>query len=92
MGLRIKKSIKIAPGVRLNIGKKTGSVSVGGKGVYYNTKLYDGTKKKAEPSAAGSVTGKVFFWVFIGWWWWPLRLICYDLPRLIIKKVREKKA
>lgn len=32
MGLRFRKSIKIAPGVRVNIGKKSVSVSVGGKG------------------------------------------------------------
>lgn len=31
MGLRVRKSIKIAPGVKLNIGKKSVGVSVGGK-------------------------------------------------------------
>lgn len=35
MGLRYRKSIKIAPGVRLNINKKSASVSVGGKGLRY---------------------------------------------------------
>ena len=33
MGFRFRKSIKIAPGVRLNIGKKSASISVGGRGV-----------------------------------------------------------
>ena len=32
MGLRFRKSVKIAPGVRLNFGKKSASVSLGGKG------------------------------------------------------------
>ncbi len=33
MGFRFRKSIKIAPGVKLNLGKKSASISVGGKGV-----------------------------------------------------------
>jgi hypothetical protein len=33
MGFRFRKSIKIAPGVRLNIGKISASISVGGRGV-----------------------------------------------------------
>lgn len=32
MGLRFRKSLKIAPGIRLNIGKKSAGVSIGGKG------------------------------------------------------------
>lgn len=35
MGLRFRKSIKIAPGVRLNFGKKSTSISFGGKGFRY---------------------------------------------------------
>ena len=31
MGLRFRKSIKLAPGVKLNIGKKSSGISVGGK-------------------------------------------------------------
>lgn len=40
MGLRIRKSIKIAPSVKVNIGKKSVGVSVGGKhgGVSVNSK------------------------------------------------------
>ena len=33
MGLRFRKSIKLAPGVRLNLGKKSAGISFGGKGV-----------------------------------------------------------
>lgn len=33
MGFRFRKSIKIAPGVRLNVGKKSTSLSFGGKGL-----------------------------------------------------------
>lgn len=36
MGLRFRKSMKIAPGVRLNLGKKSTSVSFGGKGLRYS--------------------------------------------------------
>ena len=36
MTLRIRKSIKIIPGVRLNLGKKGASVSVGGRGATVN--------------------------------------------------------
>ena len=35
MGLRFRKSFKLAPGVRVNVGKKSASVSVGGKGAHY---------------------------------------------------------
>lgn len=35
MGLRFHKSIKIAPGIRLNLNKKSTSVSIGGKGARY---------------------------------------------------------
>ena len=35
MGLRFRKSVKIAPGVRLNFGKKSTSVSLGGKGARF---------------------------------------------------------
>lgn len=40
MGLNFRRSIKIAPGVRLNFGKKSMSVSVGGKGA----RITHGTK------------------------------------------------
>jgi len=32
MGMRFRRTVKIAPGVRLNVGKKSASVRVGGKG------------------------------------------------------------
>ncbi|WML54340.1 DUF4236 domain-containing protein [Neobacillus sp. PS3-12] len=35
MGLRFRKSFKIAPGVRFNIGTKSSSISFGGKGLRY---------------------------------------------------------
>ena len=40
MGKRFRKSIKVAPGVKVNLGKKSVGVSVGGKhgGISYNTK------------------------------------------------------
>ncbi|WP_371422632.1 DUF4236 domain-containing protein [Tardiphaga sp.] len=36
MGLRFRKSIKLVPGVRLNIGLRRTSLSFGGKGFTYN--------------------------------------------------------
>lgn len=36
MGFRFRKSIKIAPGVRLNVGKKSTGISFGGKGMRYS--------------------------------------------------------
>ena len=36
MGFRFRQSIKIAPGIKLNVGKKSASVSVGGKGASLN--------------------------------------------------------
>ena len=36
MGLRFRKSIKIAPGIKINLNKKSTSVSIGGKG-YHKT-------------------------------------------------------
>lgn len=35
MGLRFRKSIKIAPGVKVNLNKKSTSVTFGGKGVHH---------------------------------------------------------
>ena len=36
MGFRFRKSIKLIPGVRLNLGLKGASLSVGGRGLTYN--------------------------------------------------------
>jgi hypothetical protein len=35
MGLRFRKSIKIAPGVKVNLNKKSVGVTIGGKGMHY---------------------------------------------------------
>lgn len=35
MGLRFRKSLKVAPGVKLNLNKKSASVTFGGKGAHY---------------------------------------------------------
>lgn len=35
MGLRFRKSVKIAPGVKLNLNKKSTSVTFGGKGIHH---------------------------------------------------------
>lgn len=40
MGLRFRKSFKIAPGVRYNVGKKSHGISIGGRsgGISFNSK------------------------------------------------------
>ena len=52
MGLRFRKSIKIAPGVKVNLGKKSAGISVGNKygGVSVNSK----TGARARVSAPGT--------------------------------------
>ena len=52
MGFRFRKSFKIAPGVKLNLGKKSAGISVGGKygGISCNTK----TGARARVSAPGT--------------------------------------
>jgi hypothetical protein len=35
MGLRFRRSIRIAPGLRLNVGLKSASVSIGRRGINY---------------------------------------------------------
>ena len=52
MGFRFRKSIKIAPGVKLNLGKKSAGISIGNKfgGVSYNTR----TGARARVSAPGT--------------------------------------
>ena len=37
MGLRFRKSVKIAPGVKLNLNKKSTSISFGARGAHYTT-------------------------------------------------------
>ena len=36
MGIRFRKSVKIAPGIRVNFGKKGSSISLGGRGATVN--------------------------------------------------------
>ena len=45
MGLRFRKSIKIAPGVKVNLNKKSTSITFGGKGVHYTVNSKGKTTK-----------------------------------------------
>ena len=56
MGLKFRKSVKIAPGVRLNFGKKSTSVSFGGKGARYTVSSTG--RKTASVGIPGTVGGK----------------------------------
>lgn len=50
MGIRVRKSIKIAPGVRMNVGKRGVSASFGGHGVTYTVGGKTGHKRKVSSS------------------------------------------
>ena len=60
MGFRFRKSIKIAPGVKLNLGKKSTGISVGNKfgGVSINTKTGVTTRVSA-PGTGMSYTSRI---------------------------------
>lgn len=53
MGIRFRKSMKIAPGVRMNIGKKSVGVSVGGKGARYSVSSSGRTTTSASIPGTG---------------------------------------
>ena len=80
MGLHFRKSVKVAPGVRVNFSKKGVGMSVGAKGVRYSVGP-SGRRKKS------GVLGVVAFWLFIGWWWYIVRFCLYDFPKFLIKKL-----
>lgn len=52
MGLRFRKSIKIAPGVKLNLGKKSAGISIGNK--YGGVSINSQTGTRARISAPGT--------------------------------------
>lgn len=53
MGLRFRKSIKLAPGVRLNVGKKSAGISFGGKGLRYSINSRTGGRLTASLPGTG---------------------------------------
>lgn len=52
MGLRFRKSIKLAPGVKLNLNKKSTGITVGGKGAHYT--INSNGKKTASVGIPGT--------------------------------------
>lgn len=52
MGFRFRKSFKVAPGVKLNIGKKSAGVSVGGKG--FRTSVSSSGRKTTSVGVPGT--------------------------------------
>lgn len=52
MGFRFRKSFKVAPGVRLNLGKKSSSISIGGKG--FSTSISTTGKRTRTVSIPGT--------------------------------------
>lgn len=53
MGLGIRKSFKIAPGVRINVGKKSAGISVGCKGLRYSINSRTGSRATASIPGTG---------------------------------------
>lgn len=53
MGIRFRKSMKVAPGVRMNIGKKSVGVSIGGKGARYSVSSSGRTTTSASIPGTG---------------------------------------
>ena len=33
----------------------------------------------------------VLWWIFVGWWWLPIKWLCFTLPALIFKIFGRKK-
>ena len=52
MGLRFRKSINVAPGVKLNLNKKSASITVGTKGAHYT--VNSNGKKTASAGIPGT--------------------------------------
>lgn len=53
MGLRFRKSFKVAPGVKINLGKKSSSVTFGGKGMHYTVNSKGKTTKSVDIPGTG---------------------------------------
>ncbi|MCJ8013389.1 DUF4236 domain-containing protein [Paenibacillus sp. KQZ6P-2] len=53
MGLRFRKSIKIAPGIRLNVSTKSTGISFGGKGLRYSINSRTGSRITASIPGTG---------------------------------------
>ena len=52
MGFKFRKSFKVAPGVRLNVGRKSSSISFGGKG--FHTSISTSGRKTRTVSIPGT--------------------------------------
>ena len=50
MGIRYRKSIKVAPGVKINLNRKSASVTVGGKGYH---KTFNSNERRDEYGRSG---------------------------------------
>ena len=62
MGFRVRKSFKVAPGVRVNVSKSRVSTTLGGKGATYNAGI--GRKRRRQASEAGdSQGGRAVSWI-----------------------------
>jgi hypothetical protein len=59
MAIRFRKTVRIAPGLKLNIGKKSASVRVGGKNFGYTTGTKGKTVSASLPGTGLGVTHRV---------------------------------
>lgn len=68
MALRFRRSVKIAPGLRLNIGKKSASVRVGGKNVGYTVGTKGRTASASIPGTGLGATSRSGGGADLSWW------------------------
>jgi hypothetical protein len=64
MGWRIRKSVKLMPGVRLNLSRRGPSVSAGVGGVYWTGRGPGGSRPRAM-AAPSTGTGRVASWLVV---------------------------
>lgn len=74
MAIRFRKTIKLAPGLKLNIGKKSASVRMGGKNLGYTVGTKGRTTSASIPGTGLGVTSRtntggadINWFVVIGW-------------------------
>ena len=103
MGVKFRKSISLGKHAKINIGKKSVGVSLGGKYGGISTNSKTGTRYRTSVPGTGLsyTTGSsksnghgCLWWLLIGWWWWMVDLLLWIflfLPRLLIQIFKKKK-
>lgn len=74
MAIRFRRTVRIAPGLKLNIGKKSASVRIGGKNVGYTVGTKGRTTSASIPGTGLGITSRtntggadINWFTVIGW-------------------------